>query len=93
LDLKCAEKNIVPYDVITADEAFMTGTPMCLLPVTSLNSVPIGDGEVGEITKLLLDTWSESVGVDIVGQIKAWDETRSAQSTEAPSPYAFGKKR
>lgn len=93
LDLKCVEKNIEPYDVIMADEAFMAGTPMCLLPVTSLNSVPIGDGKVGKITKLLLDTWSENVGVDIVGQIKAWDETRSAQPTEAPSPYEFGKKR
>jgi len=93
LDLKCVEKNLEPYDVIMADEAFMAGTPMCLLPVTSLNSVPIGDGKVGKITKLLLDTWSENVGVDIIEQIKAWEETRPPRQTEAPSPYEFGKKR
>jgi len=93
LGLKCMERNIEPYDVITADEAFMTATPFCILPVTSLNGVQIGDGKMGKITKLLLDTWSENVGVDIVGQIKAWDRARSAQMTDAPSPYAFRKKR
>ena len=92
LGLKCIEKNIEPYDVFTADEAFMTGTPFCLLPVTSLNSVAIGDGQVGKITKLLLKTWSENVGVDIVKQIQAWNMAMEASSTDAPSPYAFRKK-
>lgn len=93
LGLKSVEKNIEPYDVITADEAFMTGTPFCILPVTSLNNVQIGDGRMGKTTKLLLDTWSENVGVDIVGQIRAWDEARSLRATDSPSPYAFRKKR
>ncbi len=92
LGLKCAEKNIEPYDVITAEEAFMTGTPFCILPVTSLNSIQIGSGKMGKITKLLLDTWSKNVGVDIVGQIKTWDQSRAIQTTDAPSPYAFRKK-
>ena len=39
------EKNIEPYDVYCADEAFITGTPFCIMPVTSLNSVPIGTGK------------------------------------------------
>ena len=92
LGLACVEKNIEPYDVITADEAFMTGTPFCLLPVTSLNNVRIGDGKIGKMTKLLMDTWSENVEVDIVEQITGWDRTRSGQTTDAPSPYAFRKK-
>ena len=37
LGFDVVEKNIEPYDVYTADEAFMTGTPFCMLPVTSLN--------------------------------------------------------
>ena len=92
LGLKCVEKNIEPYDVITADEAFMTGTPFCILPVTSLNNVQIGDSKMGKITKLLLDMWSGNVGVDILGQIKAWDQARSMQTTDGLSPYAFKKK-
>jgi len=42
LKLKCIEKNIELYDVYNADEAFMTGTPFCILPVTSLNKVILG---------------------------------------------------
>ncbi len=92
LKLKCIEKNIEPYDVTTADEAFMTGTPFCILPVTSLNSVRIGDGKMGKTTQLLLNTWSENVKVDIIEQIKAWDLNRSSQATGGPSPYAFRRK-
>ena len=49
LDIPCIEKNIDPYDVYTSDEAFITGTPFCMLPVTSLNNLDIGDviGTVG----------------------------------------------
>lgn len=89
LGLKCIEKNIEPYDVITADEAFMCATPFCILPVNSLNGVPIGDAKMGRITKSLLDKWSENVGVDIIGQIKTWGRTQPTRTTEAPSPYSF----
>ena len=89
LRLSCIEKNIEPYDVITADEAFMTGTPFCMLPVSSLNSIPIGNEAMGKITRQLLDTWSSEVGLDIVGQIKKWDAERGKQAASGPSPYSF----
>jgi hypothetical protein len=85
LGLPCLERNIEPYDVITADEAFMTGTPFCMLPVTSLNGVVIGAGKMGEVTRRLLDAWSANVGVDIAGQIKKWDAERGG-SDVSPSP-------
>lgn len=89
LGLPCVERNIEPYDVMLADEAFMTGTPFCLLPVTSFNHVSIGDGAMGPITRLLLDTWSNKVGVDIQGQIKQWDAQREGKTPVGPSPYVF----
>lgn len=89
LGLSCVEKNIEPYDVITADEAFMTGTPFCILPVSSLNNIPIGNEPMGKITPQLLDVWSSEVGVNIVGQIKKWDSDRGAQAVSGPSPYFF----
>jgi branched-chain amino acid aminotransferase len=89
LNLKCTEKNIEPYDVYTADEAFMTGTPFCILPVTSLNSVQIGNGKMGVLTKTLLDKWSENVGVDIVAQIKEFNKSSQTGRTNAPTPYSF----
>lgn len=88
LNLKCIEKNIEPYDVYIADEAFMTGTPFSILPVTSLNNVPVGNRKMGRITKILLDKWSENVGVDIVAQIKAFNKEVES-SVEGPTPYRF----
>ena len=38
LGFNVVEKNIEPYDVYDADEAFITGTPL-YVTVTSLNSV------------------------------------------------------
>jgi branched-chain amino acid aminotransferase len=90
--MRWIEKNIEPYDVLTGDEAFMTGTPFCILPVTSLNGVQIDEGRMGPITRKLLNTWSDHVGVDIEGQIKKWDQDRKAVSTSAPSPYSFKSK-
>ena len=92
MNLECVEKNIEPYDVITADEAFMTGTPFCLLPVTSLNGIQIGEGRMGRVTKMLLDRWSENVGVDIEEQIKRWDAEDVSIISNAPSPYKFKSK-
>ncbi len=89
LNLPCLEKNIEPYDVITADEAFMTGTPFCLLPVISLNNVTIGAGKMGPVTSRLLKIWADAVGVDIAGQIKKWDAERQGGGPQGPSPYSF----
>lgn len=57
-----------PYDIYTADEAFFTSTPYCIMPATKFNGLPVGDGAVGSITKRLLQAWSDLVGVDIVAQ-------------------------
>jgi branched-chain amino acid aminotransferase len=89
LGLQVIEKNIEPYDVYTADEAFMTGTPFCLLPVTLLNGVKIGEGNVGPIFKKLLAKWGELVNVDIATQIKNWS---SQVTSNSPTPYQFKSK-
>ncbi len=80
-----AEENIDLYNVYDADEAFITATPFCILPVTSVNGIKIGDGKPGELTKFLLEVWSKEVGVDIKAQIQAWDKGRR----EGPSAYQF----
>jgi branched-chain amino acid aminotransferase len=63
--------DIQLYDAYTADEAFVSGTSHCLLPVSKLDNREI-DGDVpGPIVKQLLAAWSEKVGVDIVGQAQS----------------------
>ena len=91
IGIEVIEKNIEIFDVYEADEAFLTSTPFCVLPAVTLNGNKIGDGKPGPITKKLLDSWSDLVGVDIVKQIKDWD-LKAVESKNAPSPYKFNKK-
>ena len=87
LEIQFEQKNIEPYDVMFCDEAFMTGTPFCLLPVTSIHSEKIGTGKMGEITKKILNEWSKRVGVQIDKQISQWYDHELSGVT----PYSVNK--
>ena len=89
LKIKVIEKNIEPYDVYTADEAFMTGTPFCMLPVTSLNGLIIGNGKVGSIFNSILNKWSKNTGIDIKAQIQNWNKSDISSFNSSPTPYSF----
>jgi len=68
LGIPVKECDLQPYDAYTADEAFFTSTPYCIMPATRFNGLPVGDGKVGPLTQRLLAAWSDLVGVDIVAQ-------------------------
>lgn len=68
LNIPLEVTDFQPYDIYTAAEAFFTSTPYCIMPATKFNGLPVGDGQVGPITRRLLQAWSELVGVDIVAQ-------------------------
>lgn len=93
LNMPVVERNFGLYEVCTADEAFMTGTPFCMLPVTRINGMNIGTGKIGPAFNKILKAWSDSVGVDISGQIKAWDAARNSSVGDAPTPYRFRSKK
>lgn len=65
-----AERDLQVSNAVNADEAFLTSTPYCLMPVTKINGVPIGDGNPGAMTRRLLAAWSAEVGLDIEKQIQ-----------------------
>lgn len=92
LGLKCEEKNLELYDVVTADEAFFSATPFCIMPATKINGLEIGVGKMGKITKKLLDQWSKNVGVDIIQQIKKFNIEGRGEKIVGPSPYSFTNK-
>ena len=68
LQIPASESRMQAYDLYTADEVFFTSTPYCIMPATRFNGLPVGNGQVGSITKQLLAAWSEQVGMDIVDQ-------------------------
>lgn len=45
------ERDITPYELLTSDEVFLTGTLAEIVPVVKVNGVPIGEGRPGPITK------------------------------------------
>jgi branched-chain amino acid aminotransferase len=66
------ERNILPEEVFDADEAFVTATPFCILPVTSIEGYKLpGDGTA---TKALVHRWSGMVNCDFYEQILRWNK-------------------
>ena len=68
LGVEVREADLTLYDVFTADEALLSSTPYCVLPVTRVNGTEVGDGQPGELFARLIDAWSETVGVNIIEQ-------------------------
>jgi branched-subunit amino acid aminotransferase/4-amino-4-deoxychorismate lyase len=69
LGMEFIEKDFQPYDVINADEAWLTTTPYCLAPCTKINNIPIGDGKPGPWFKAMQQAWSQRGGLDIEAQV------------------------
>jgi branched-chain amino acid aminotransferase len=70
LDIPFATREIAPDEFGRADEAFLTSTPNCLLPVTRFNGRAIGNGQPGKIFGQLLAAWNEMAGVNIAEQAR-----------------------
>ena len=62
------EEEYTPYDVYLADEAFISSTRYCLLPVASLNGYSLSQELPGPVTRRVLDAWRETAGVNFVQQ-------------------------
>lgn len=62
------EQSLTLADLAAADEALLTSTPSCLLPVARLDGRPIGTGRPGAMFRRLLAAWSAHVGLDIARQ-------------------------
>ena len=80
LGIRVLYEDLQPYDLYTADEAFITNTPMCILPLTSADKRPIGDGKPGPVTSQLLAAWSEWVGLDIVDQAERFAKKQEGRA-------------
>jgi branched-chain amino acid aminotransferase len=70
LGIEFVHAPISPDELSRADEAFLTSTPHCLLPVTRFNKASIGNGLPGPIYQRLIEAWSQAVGTDISEQMQ-----------------------
>jgi branched-subunit amino acid aminotransferase/4-amino-4-deoxychorismate lyase len=70
LGIPFLERELHPVDVATADEAMLSSTPNCLLPVTRFNGQPVGQSNGRPVFSRLLAAWNNLVGLDIAEQAK-----------------------
>jgi len=61
MNLKIKIKKVSKEELRLADEIFLSGTAAEITPVIKIDKRKIGDGKVGNITKLLMDTYSDIV--------------------------------
>ena len=78
--LEVSEVDLQPYDLYTADEAFVSTTSYCVLPVGVFNGSPVGGEIPGPITQQVTEEWNKLAGLDIAGQMRAY-----AAKAEAPA--------
>ena len=53
LGVETVERSIDRSELYVADEAFFTGTAAHVSPIVEIDERPIGDGEIGKLTKEL----------------------------------------
>lgn len=56
------ETTLGPEDLASADEAFLTSTLKDVVPVTTVDGRPVGDGRVGPVTSRIAELYRERVG-------------------------------
>ena len=61
LNIKVLEKAVLPEELAAADEAFLTNSVMEVMPLTALNSRPIGSGRPGALTGRLTSAYKDLV--------------------------------
>ena len=68
LGIPVEEGEYSPYHVYVAEEALVSSTRYCMLPVATLNGYRLDQQLPGPITRRMLDAWRELVGIDFVKQ-------------------------
>jgi len=61
LKIPARETALTRHDLLVADECFLTGSAAEVIPVVSIDSRSIGDGKVGQTTKLLMSEFKKLV--------------------------------
>ncbi|MVT35231.1 MAG: branched-chain amino acid transaminase [Euryarchaeota archaeon] len=61
LGIKTLERNIHREEIYVADEAFFAGTAAEITPISSVDGITIGDGNIGKITSTLINEYMNVV--------------------------------
>lgn len=65
-------RRVTADELCSADEALLTSTSICALPIVECDGNAIGDGRPGPIFRRLLFAWNELVGIDVAEQARRY---------------------
>lgn len=61
LDIQVSENNITRSELMMSDEVFLTGTAAEITPIIEIDGKKIGNGKPGNITKKMMDEYTDIV--------------------------------
>jgi branched-chain amino acid aminotransferase len=61
LRMEVHERDVTPFDLVTADEVFLAGTKSEILAVGEVGGTKVGSGEVGPVTRRLYQEFSKVI--------------------------------
>ncbi len=64
------EADVTPKQALAADEACLTSTSVCIVPVVRIDGQSVDDGAPGPVFRRLLAAWSNRVGIDVADQAR-----------------------
>jgi len=77
IDVPFVTRRLTAEEFCSAEEAFLTSTSICALPIIECDGHTIGCGRPGPIFRKLLAAWNELVGVDVAAQARRYAERRN----------------
>lgn len=73
LDIQVVEREVDRTELYIADELFFLGTGWEIMPVASVDRLQVGDGKIGEITRVVAESYKKVV----TGQDSLYPEWRT----------------
>lgn len=73
LDIPFTERDLTIEELRNSDEAWLSSTSICMLPVARCDGAAIGAAVPGPIYQRVLRAWDQLVGLDIAGQAKSFN--------------------
>ena len=84
LGVDVVEREVDRTELYVADEVFMCGSGLEVLPITSVDRIAIGDGTRGSLTKRIQDVYFSAAR----GELPAYRRWLTPVYTEAREPAA-----
>jgi branched-chain amino acid aminotransferase len=72
IDVPFVTRRLTVDEFCSADEALLTSTSICALPIVECNGLSIANGKPGPTYNRLLSAWNDLVGLDIAEQARRY---------------------